>query len=185
MVREPRVMLSCRRGPSMKVDDSFMRFSGRNRFSRISLKWTGSTVGKRIWREEIAGGKGGGAGLVTGTGCWFPPRLVIRFKRTSKTCSAGGMRPGWRPGSFRWQLYPWPRWITVWPGLRPPPWPASVAVEVEDEGPPWEGKGVDGMTSSSPNVVCVSGRAERERLPSIRELGLAREAVRGWAGFGG
>ena len=74
----------------MKVDDSFMRFSGRNRFSRIPLKWTGSTVGKRIWREEIAGGKGGGAGLVTGTGCWFPPRLAIRFKRTSKACSAGG-----------------------------------------------------------------------------------------------
>ena len=89
MAREPSVMLSCRRGPSMKVDDSFIRFSRRNRFSRISVKWTGSTVGERIWREEIAGGKGGGVGLAAGTGCCFPPRLAIRFKRTSKTCSAG------------------------------------------------------------------------------------------------
>ena len=47
MVMEPRVMLSFRRGPWMKVDDSLIRFSGRNRFSRISLKWMGSTVGKR------------------------------------------------------------------------------------------------------------------------------------------
>ena len=38
MVKEPRVMLSWRRGPCMKVDDSLIRFSGRNRFSRISLK---------------------------------------------------------------------------------------------------------------------------------------------------
>ena len=47
--------------------------------------------------------------------------------------------------------------------------PASVAVGDEDEGSPWEVTGVDGtaVTPSGPCVVWISGRAERERLPSI------------------
>ena len=74
MVNEPRVMLSCRRGPCIKVDDNLMRFSGRNRFSRISLKWAASTVGKRVWREVTAGGSGSelpmaSAGLGAGAEC--------------------------------------------------------------------------------------------------------------------
>ena len=29
------------------------------------------------------------AGLAAGAGCWFSPCLIIRFRRASKTCSAG------------------------------------------------------------------------------------------------
>ena len=48
MVSDPSVMISWRRMVCMKVDESLIRFSGRNRFSRM-----GSTVGKRIWNDEM------------------------------------------------------------------------------------------------------------------------------------
>lgn len=57
--------------------------------------------------------------------------------------------------------------------------PAIVAVEDEDEGSPWEAKGIDGTTSSGSGAVWISGRAERERLPSVvaGEPELARKGV--------
>ena len=97
MVKGPRVMLSCWQGLRTKVEESFTRFSGRNWFSKMSLKCIGSTVGKRVWRKVAAGGRGGGLPMVSaglgaggfGVGCWLSRCLIIRFRRTSITCSAG------------------------------------------------------------------------------------------------
>ena len=111
--------------------------------------------------------------------------MMIRFTRTSMTCSAGS-----DAASVEARVLPMVA-VSVpvaasepeggW-GVRP-----SVAVSVvaavpagavgdEDEGSPWLGaRGVEGMTvaSSGPGAVWFSGRAERERLRFI---------VVGWGG---
>jgi hypothetical protein len=82
-----------------------------------------------------------GAGLMAGAGCWFSPCLMIRFRRTSITCSAGR-------DAARVEARVLPvaavsmakvddsaaraASTTVATGG-----PASVGVEDEDEVPPW------------------------------------------------
>lgn len=89
-VSDPSVMLFWWHVLCTKVDESLTRFAGRKRFSRISLKWTGSAAGKRIWSDEIAGGKKDGipvGATVAGAGAVLGPRsspcLMIRFRKAS------------------------------------------------------------------------------------------------------
>ena len=93
MVKGPRdAFLSA--GALDKGGREFHQVFGRNRFSRMSLRCMGPTVGKRVWREVTAAGRGGGLPMVSavlgaggsGVGCWLSRCLIIRF---SRTCSAG------------------------------------------------------------------------------------------------
>ena len=81
-----------RRVVCIKVDESIIESSGRNRFSKMSLKWVGPTVGKRVRSDEITGERG--VGLPAGATVARPeaalpvgrhslPCLMIRLSRTS------------------------------------------------------------------------------------------------------
>ena len=90
IVSVPSVMLSWRRVVWINVDDSLSRFFGRNLFSRISSKWTGSTVGKRICSDEMTGERGVGLPSVVPVarpgvepGRRSSSCLIMRFSRTS------------------------------------------------------------------------------------------------------
>ena len=158
----------------------FHQVFGRNRFSRMSLKCMGPTVGKRVWREVTAAGRGGGLPMVSavlgaGVGCWLSRCLIIRFSRTSIIFSAGrdaarvearvlsASAPvaegggGVCPSVAVFML-------VVVPSVVGTP----MVAEDEDEGTP---RGVARITVTSsrpsPGTSWFSGRAERVRLPSI------------------
>ena len=82
--------------------------------------------------------------LVAGAGFWFSPCLMIRFRSTSITCSAG-----WDAARLEARVLP----VAAVPvaevdnsvaraasAIVATGGPASVAVEEEDEGTPWEGR---------------------------------------------
>ena len=139
-----------------------MRFSGRNRFSRISLKWVGSTVGKRICSDETAGGRGvglpvGATEAELGPGWRSSSCQMIRFSRTSI----------WSAGSVAARVEARAR-------------PAVDASGVAAGGAGASGLPCGGPIPSCPGVVWVSGGAGCPSIGDVR----CEAGCRGQGGVG-